>query len=72
MVLIQELPERISTTITHKVLEVIYPNGDITDPITGKQVVGSNYRYLFTYRLLDIYIFRHQSQLFVDIVCNVH
>ncbi|KAK6630624.1 hypothetical protein RUM43_014609 [Polyplax serrata] len=44
MVLIQELPERISTTITHKVLEVIYPNGDITDPITGKQVVGSNYR----------------------------
>ncbi|XP_031837472.1 mitochondrial ribosomal protein S17 isoform X2 [Nomia melanderi] len=30
--------------ITHKVLEVIYPLGDITDPITGKKVVAGKYR----------------------------
>ncbi|OAD59739.1 28S ribosomal protein S17, mitochondrial [Eufriesea mexicana] len=43
-VLIQNLPEKLTRVITHKVIDVIYPLGDITDPITGKKVVGSNYR----------------------------
>lgn len=30
--------------ITHKVKEVIYPLGDITDPLTGKKVVGDQFR----------------------------
>ncbi|XP_015112785.1 28S ribosomal protein S17, mitochondrial [Diachasma alloeum] len=43
-VLIQQLPERLTRLITHKVVEVIYPMGDITDPVTGKKVVVSKYR----------------------------
>lgn len=38
VVLIQELPEKLTTFITHKVLNVIYPLGDITDPISNKKV----------------------------------
>ncbi|KAJ9599224.1 hypothetical protein L9F63_010308 [Diploptera punctata] len=44
MVLIQELSEKVTRLITHKVLEVVYPLGDITDPITGKKVVVGKYR----------------------------
>lgn len=44
MVLIQQLPEKLTRLITHKVLEVVYPCGDITDPITGKKVVVGKYR----------------------------
>ncbi|XP_067002672.1 small ribosomal subunit protein uS17m [Anabrus simplex] len=44
IVLIQELPEKLTTLITHKVLQVVYPLGDITDPITGKKVVVGQYR----------------------------
>ncbi|CAL7945858.1 unnamed protein product [Xylocopa violacea] len=43
-VLIQNLPEKLTRVITHKVVDVIYPLGDITDPITGKKVIGRNYR----------------------------
>lgn len=46
MVLIQQLPEKLTRLITHKVLEVVYPCGDITDPITGKEVVVGKYRYV--------------------------
>ncbi|KAF7382967.1 hypothetical protein V1477_008034 [Vespula maculifrons] len=44
IVLIQSLPEKLTRLITHKVIDVIYPLGDITDPITGKKVVVSKYR----------------------------
>lgn len=44
MVLIQELPERLTRLINHKVVEIVYPLGDITDPITGKKVVMNRYR----------------------------
>jgi len=44
VVLIEELPERKTRDITHKILRVIYPLGDITDPITGKKCFGSIYR----------------------------
>lgn len=40
VVLIQELPEKLTTLITHRVLKVVYTLGDITDPITNKKVAG--------------------------------
>ncbi|XP_003705056.1 mitochondrial ribosomal protein S17 [Megachile rotundata] len=43
-VLIQNLPEKLTRIITHKVVDVIYPLGDVTDPITGKKVVAGKYR----------------------------
>ncbi|XP_076653376.1 mitochondrial ribosomal protein S17 [Halictus rubicundus] len=43
-VLIQSLPEKLTRLIGHKVVEVVYPLGDITDPITGKKVVAGRYR----------------------------
>lgn len=44
VVLVQELPEKLTKLITHKVLQVVHPLGDITDPITGKKVVVGKYR----------------------------
>lgn len=44
IVLLEKLPEKITTLIQHKVKEVVYPLGDITDPVTGKKVVGEVYR----------------------------
>ena len=43
-VLIEELQNKLTRDITHKVLRIVYPNGDITDPITGKKCVGNEYR----------------------------
>ncbi|XP_076276541.1 mitochondrial ribosomal protein S17 [Lasioglossum baleicum] len=44
IVLIQNLSKRLTRLISHKVVEVIYPLGDMTDPITGKKIVASKYR----------------------------
>lgn len=44
LVLIEKLPNKLTRLITHKVKNVIYPLGDITDPITGKKVVAGKYR----------------------------
>lgn len=44
IVLIEQLPQKMSRLITHKVKEIIYPMGDITDPITGKKVIWTKYR----------------------------
>ncbi|XP_016928092.3 small ribosomal subunit protein uS17m [Drosophila suzukii] len=44
VVLIRELPERLTRLITHNVEKVVYPLGDITDPLTGKKVVVGKYR----------------------------
>lgn len=44
IVLLEKLPEKITTLIQHTVKEVVYPLGDITDPVTGKKVVGEKYR----------------------------
>jgi small subunit ribosomal protein S17 len=38
-VLIKELSQRLTKLITHHVEEIVYPLGDITDPMTGKKVV---------------------------------
>lgn len=45
IVLIEKLEKQMSTSITHKVLEVVYSYGDVVDPITGKSVISSFYRY---------------------------
>ncbi|KAK9508275.1 hypothetical protein O3M35_007972 [Rhynocoris fuscipes] len=44
IVLIEELPEKVTKLITHKVKEIVFPLGDITDPITGKKVSASDFR----------------------------
>lgn len=44
IVLIKELPQKMTTFITHEVKDIIYPLGDVTDPITGKKVVADKYR----------------------------
>lgn len=44
VVLVRELPEKLTTLITHKVEKIVYKLGDIVDPITGKLVVVGKYR----------------------------
>ncbi|XP_063700936.1 small ribosomal subunit protein uS17m [Culicoides brevitarsis] len=44
IVLIKELPKKLTTLITHSVEKIVFPLGDITDPITGKKVVVGKYR----------------------------
>ncbi|XP_064106513.1 small ribosomal subunit protein uS17m-like [Macrobrachium nipponense] len=44
VVLIKELPEQMTKDITHSLMKIVYPYGDITDPITGKKCVVGNYR----------------------------
>ncbi|XP_029661588.1 28S ribosomal protein S17, mitochondrial [Formica exsecta] len=44
VILIKELPNKITRLITHEVIEVVYPLGDITDPVTGKKIVAGQYR----------------------------
>ncbi|XP_029047374.1 28S ribosomal protein S17, mitochondrial [Osmia bicornis bicornis] len=43
-VLIQNLPEKLTRFITHKIVEVIYPLGNVIDPVTGKPVIAAKYR----------------------------
>ncbi|XP_011169220.1 28S ribosomal protein S17, mitochondrial [Solenopsis invicta] len=44
VILIKTLPEKLTRLITHEVVEVVQPLGDIVDPVTGKEVVASRYR----------------------------
>jgi small subunit ribosomal protein S17 len=44
MVMIQQFPQKLTRLIKHKVLDFVYPCGDITNLITGKKVVVSKYR----------------------------
>ncbi|XP_068233270.1 small ribosomal subunit protein uS17m [Palaemon carinicauda] len=44
IVLIKELQEQKSKEITHSVMKIVYPYGDITDPISGKKCFVSVYR----------------------------
>lgn len=44
IVLIQALQKKMTKLITHEVKEVVYPFGDITDPVTGKKVAKERYR----------------------------
>lgn len=44
IVLIKALPQKMTKLITHEVEEVVYPFGDVTDPVTGKKVAKERYR----------------------------
>jgi len=44
VVLIKELPEKLTKLITHSIEEIVFPLGDVTDPITGKKCVVGKYR----------------------------
>jgi len=44
IVLIKSLAEKLTPLINHEVLKVVYPLGDVVDPITQKKVVGPDYR----------------------------
>lgn len=44
IVLIRELPQKLTRLITHSIEEIVYPLGDVTDPITGKKVTVGKYR----------------------------
>lgn len=45
IVLVKELPERITSLVTHAVEEIVFKKGDVIDPLTGKPVVLTKYRY---------------------------
>lgn len=60
VVLIQELPEKLTTYITHQVLKVVYPLGDVTDPISNKKVAALRsgtvcYRFVKTLLVFLLY-----------------
>jgi small subunit ribosomal protein S17 len=38
------MPHKLTTLITHQIEEIVYPLGDVTDPITGKKCVMNKYR----------------------------
>lgn len=44
IVLVSQMPEKKTTLITHAVEKILYRLGDVIDPITGKPVVGTQYR----------------------------
>lgn len=44
VVLIKELPQKMTCLITHAIEEIVYPLGDITDPMTNKKCVVGKYR----------------------------
>lgn len=42
--LIKELPQKLTRLITHSLDEIVFPMGDVMDPITGKMVTAGKYR----------------------------
>lgn len=44
IVLIKKLDEPLTRKITHEIMNIIHPIGDITDPISGKKVMAGQYR----------------------------
>ncbi|KAK9746669.1 Ribosomal protein S17 [Popillia japonica] len=44
IVLLEQLPEKLTKLITHKVKEIVHPLGDVTCPFTQKKVVAGRYR----------------------------
>lgn len=44
IVLVEQLPQKMTKLITHKVKKIVYPLGDITDPLTGDKVVAGKFR----------------------------
>ncbi|KAL0279334.1 UNVERIFIED_CONTAM: hypothetical protein PYX00_000922 [Menopon gallinae] len=46
MVLIRKLPGVIKNVVTHEVMEIVFPLGDVVDPVTGEKCVGVKSRYI--------------------------
>ncbi|KRT86096.1 hypothetical protein AMK59_860 [Oryctes borbonicus] len=44
IVLLELLPQKLTTLITHKIKEIVYPLGDVTCPFTQKKVVAGRFR----------------------------
>jgi len=44
IVLVEELPQQMTRDITHEIKKIVYPYGDMTDPVTGKKCVSTVYR----------------------------
>nr|CAG4652266.1 EOG090X0GMQ [Triops cancriformis] len=44
VILVQQLPQKVTKQISHAVKKVVFPLGDVLDPVTGKPVVGEHYR----------------------------
>ncbi|CAG7824619.1 unnamed protein product [Allacma fusca] len=42
--LIELLEKQLTRDITHKILQVVYPMGDVKDPLTGKPCVAVEFR----------------------------
>ena len=38
------MPQKLTKLITHSIEEIVFPLGDVTDPITGKKCVVGKYR----------------------------
>ena len=60
------LPKKLTKHITHHVNRVVYPFGDITDPITGKLVVAGKYRYITVDFFLYMFIVTFNFDYFSD------
>lgn len=45
IVLIKEMPQKLTKLITHSIEEIVFPLGDVTDPVTGEKCVVGKYRY---------------------------
>ena len=54
VVLIKKLSERMTKHITHEIREIVFPFGDVTDPIMGKKVVVGKYRSVQNFFLYGI------------------
>ncbi|OXA43594.1 hypothetical protein Fcan01_21416 [Folsomia candida] len=44
IVLVEELPQRLTRDITHQIKRIVYPFGDMVDPVTGKKCYRTQYR----------------------------
>lgn len=44
VVLVKELPEKLTRQVTHSIENIVFKYGDIVDPITGKNCVVGKYR----------------------------
>lgn len=44
VVLLEKLPTKATKYITHQMRNIVYPFGDVTDPVTGRKVVVGQYR----------------------------
>lgn len=38
------MPHKLTKLITHEIKEIVYPFGDVTDPVTGEKVAKHQYR----------------------------